>query len=211
MTQENQNPKTATTLITTFSTELAQENSDSELKFCSHSLVDELKNEENSTHETEVFVSSVSNEVRDAKELNTKSATSIIAPGEVRLDHPIELGATNVLSQDLNSNLSAVEISESKVSLESADTEREVAEPDEKPVRQSDVSSKRETEDEASLVEVMKRDRLQVENVALRQKIRLMLQEEKFVVQQLQDRTKELDECKQQIFSLRHNYDAGNI
>jgi len=51
--------------------------------------------------------------------------------------------------------------------------------------------------------ELMKKDRLQVENVALRQKIRLMVEEEKYMMQQLQNKTIELNESKAKMLSMR--------
>ena len=210
MTQENQNLKAATP-VTAFPTELVQEDSNSKSKCFDHVPFDELKTGKSDMHEVDVLVSSVSDEVRDTVELNTTNAMTIIASNEVRLDFKIDPETTNVLSGDSVSTPPIIANLDSKVPLESPEAEREDSESDEKSVRQSDACSKRETDDEVSLIEVMKRDRLHVENVALRQKIRLMLQEEKFVVQQLHDRSKELDECRQQIFLLRHNNDAGKI
>lgn len=194
-----------------FPTELVQEDSKCKSEVFNHAPFVELKIGESNMHEADVLVPAVSDEVRDTTELNTTSAMSIMSSNEVRLDFKTDPETTNVLSGDSDSTPQILANLDGKVPLESPDAEREDSESDEKSVGQSYACSKRETYDEVSLIEVMKRDRLHVENVALRQKIRLMLQEEKFVVQQLHDRTKELDECRQQIFSLRHNNDAGKI
>ena len=50
--------------------------------------------------------------------------------------------------------------------------------------------------------ETMKKDRLQVENVALRQKIRLMVEEEKYMIKQLETKTKELNETREKVLKL---------
>jgi len=57
----------------------------------------------------------------------------------------------------------------------------------------------------------MKWDRLQVENVALRQKLRLMAEEEKYMIQQLQGRSGELNDARSQIVNLKRQWSNGII
>ena len=60
-----------------------------------------------------------------------------------------------------------------------------------------------------SLNDIMKWDRLQVENVALRQKLRLMAEEEKYMIQQLQGRSGELNDARSQIVNLKRQWSNG--
>ena len=62
-----------------------------------------------------------------------------------------------------------------------------------------------------SLNDIMKWDRLQVENVALRQKLRLMAEEEKYMIQQLQGRSGELNDARSQIVNLKRQWSNGII
>ena len=57
----------------------------------------------------------------------------------------------------------------------------------------------------------MKWDRLQVENVALRQKLRLMAEEEKYMIQQLQGRSGELNDARSHIVNLKRQWSNGII
>ena len=50
---------------------------------------------------------------------------------------------------------------------------------------------------------VMKRDRLQVENVALKQKIRLLVEEEKYMLQKLETKTAKLNDVRSKLFATK--------
>ena len=64
-------------------------------------------------------------------------------------------------------------------------------------------TSKRTHEMEENEDVVMKRDRLQVENVALKQKIRLLVEEEKYMLQKLEARTAKLHEARSKVLAMK--------